>query len=343
MNRAPFVAPLFLWLAACGSKQPDPAATPTPTVLVGAIRPTQGSLPALITAYGSVAPSVAGMQTFSEAQPGQIAQLLVASGSSVRAGQPLAVFVTAPSSRSTYEQAVSALVASQKQRASTAQLLSQQLATTDQLTQADKAVSDARTALAALRAEGAGTPRHTIVAPFAGVVTNVAVAQGDRTAAGAAILTLARAGGIVVTVGVDPSLRGSLAAGQPAMLRRLSGGGTLAGRVVRVDGALNATTRLVDVDLTFPAGLLLPGEAMQVGIETGRVGGWVVPHAAVVTTGQKPHVFQIAAGKAKAVPVTVRLSSDKGDVVEGQLDPARPLIVDGAYQVGDGDAVRQAK
>jgi RND family efflux transporter MFP subunit len=268
---------------------------------------------------------------------------MVASGSSVRAGQPLALFVTAPTSRSSYQQAVSALAAAQKQRVSTAQLLSQQLATTDQLTQADKAVSDARTALAALRAEGAGAPRHTIVAPFAGVVTTVAVAQGDRTAAGATILTLARTGGIVVRVGIDPSLRGSLAAGQPATLNRLSGGDVLTGRVVRVDGALNATTRLVDVDLTFPAGLLLLGEATQVAIETGRVSGWVVPHSAVVTTGQKPHVFQIAGGKAKAVPVTLRLSSDKIDVIDGKIELGRPLIVDGAFQVNDDDAVRQGK
>jgi len=343
MRAAILVAPLVLSLAACGGTQPDPAATPTPTAMVRAIRPTRGSLPALVTAYGSVAPSVAGTRTFSEAQPGQIAQLLVAPGGSVRAGQPLAVFVTAPMSRSTYQQAVTALATARKQRATTAQLLSQQLATLDQLTQSDKAVSDARTALAALQAEGAGTPRHTIVAPFAGVITTVAVAQGDRIAAGVAILTLARSGGIVVTVGVDSSLRSGLAAGQAATLKRLSGGGTLAGRVVRVDGALNATTRLVDVDLTFPAGLLLPGEAMHVSIETGRVPGWVVPHAAVVTTGQKPHVFQIAGGKAKAVPVTLRLSSDGGDVVEGPLDPARPLIVEGAYQVNDGDAVRQGR
>ncbi|MDG6745508.1 efflux RND transporter periplasmic adaptor subunit, partial [Staphylococcus aureus] len=272
-----------------------------------------------------------------------VTRLLVAPGSSVRAGQPLATFVTAPSARSTYSQAISALAAAQKARASTAQLLAQQLATTDQLVQADKAVSDARVALAALRAEGAGSPSHTIVAPFAGVVTAVSVAQGDRTQPGAAIFTVARAGAIVVTVGVDPAQRGALAAGQSATLTRLSGGGTVTGRVVRVDGALNTTTRMIDVDLTFPSGTLLPGEAMQVAIETGRTPGWVVPHAAVVTTGATPHVFQIIGGKAKAVPVAIRQSSDKGDVVAGALDARLPLIVDGAYQVNDGDAVRRSK
>ena len=65
-----------------------------------------------------------------------------------------------------------------------------------------------------------------------------------------------------------------------------------------------------------------------------------MPHAAVVTAGGRPRVFQIRDGKAKAVPVAVRLSSDAGDVVDGALSPRLPLIVAGAYQVTDGDAVR---
>ena len=333
---------LLLLVTACSgaSTAPDASNTPTPSVLVDTVAPRQGALPAIVTAYGSVAPSEIGTRTFNEAQPGQVTRLFVAPGSAVKAGQSLATFVTAPTSRSAYEQAVSALAAAQKARTTTAQLLAQQLATTDQLVQADKAVSDARTSLAALRAEGAGTPVHTIVAPFAGVVTAVAVAQGDRTAAGATILTVARSGGIVVTVGIDPSQRGAVVVGQAASLKRLSGGGTIEGRVVRVDGALNAVTKMVDVDLSFPAGALLPGEPMQVDIRTGAVNGWVVPHAAVVTAGGSPKIFQVHSGKAKAVPVTIRLSSDAGDVVDGALSPRIPLIVAGAYQVTDGDAVR---
>jgi len=333
---------LLLLVTACssGSPAPDASDTPTPSVFVNTVAPRQGALPAIVTAYGSVAPSEIGTRTFNEAQPGQVTRLFVAPGSAVKAGQALAIFVTAPTSRSTYAQAVSALAAAQKARASTAQLLAQQLATTDQLVQADKAVSDARTSLAALRAEGAGTPVHTIVAPFAGIVTAVAVAQGDRTAAGATILTVARSGGIVVTVGIDPSQRGAVVVGQAASLKRLSGGGTIEGRVVRVDGALNAVTKMVDVDLSFPAGALLPGEPMQVDIRTGAVNGWVVPHATVVTAGGSPKIFQVQSGKAKAVPVTIRLSSDAGDVVDGALSPRIPLIVAGAYQVTDGDAVR---
>ncbi|PMU30522.1 efflux transporter periplasmic adaptor subunit, partial [Pseudomonas sp. FW305-47B] len=85
------------------------------------------------------------------------------------------------------------------------------------------------------------------------------------------LLTVARAGGIVVTAGVDPAERDKVAIGQSASVLRLSGGAALSGHVLRVSQALNAKTRMVDVDITFPAGALLPGEAIQVAIATGQV------------------------------------------------------------------------
>jgi len=144
-----------------------------------------------------------------------------------------------------------------------------------------------------------------------------------------------------VTVGVDPARRAALSVGQPARLAPLAGGAPIMGHVLRIDSTLNPRTRMIDVDLAFPSGVLLPGEGVQAMIATGQVSGWVVPHKAVVTADGPAHLFQAVGGKAKAVPVRVTLSSDSGDVVEGALDPARPIIVDGAYQVQDGIAIRQ--
>lgn len=333
--------PLALVLAGCGAESDETKSGPH-SVMVSTVAAQQGALPQTVAAYGSVAPALNGAQTFSEAQPGQVTSLLVTPGAQVRRGQALAVFVPAPASRSGYLQAVEALNSARKQRATTAQLLAQQLATQDQLVQADKAVADARTALAALQAEGAGRAVHTLTAPYDGIVTTISVAQGDRTPAGATLLTVARAGGIVATAGIDPAERGTVAVGQSASLRRLSGGPALAGHVLRVSQAVNARTRLIDVDIAFPGGALLPGEAIQVAIMTGHVSGWVVPHRAVVTAGGSPHVFQLLGDKAKAVPVTILLASDAGDVVSGAIVPQRRLIVDGAYQVSDGDSVRWA-
>lgn len=341
MRRMIALSALLAPLAGCGTPPDADRQEGEPSVLVTLTRPTRGSLPQEIEAFGAATPATNGTETISMAQPGQITSLAVTPGSAVHAGQTLATFALAPTARSTFLQAQEALLAAQKQRASTAQLLAQQLATRDQLVQADKAVSDARVALAGLRAEGAGQAVQTLRAPFAGVVIAISAAQGDRTLPGAPIMTLARAGGIVVTVGVDPARRAALSVGQPARLAPLAGGVPIMGHVLRIDSTLNPRTRMIDVDLAFPSGALLPGEGVQAMIATGQVSGWVVPHKAVVTADGPAHVFQAVGGKAKAVPVRVALSSDSGDVVEGALDPARPIIVDGAYQVQDGIAIRQ--
>nr|WP_208413614.1 efflux RND transporter periplasmic adaptor subunit [Sphingomonas leidyi] len=326
-------------LAACGGGRPDDRAEPS--ALVTVVRPVQGSLPMLVEAYGTAAAAGNGQQTISISQPGQVLRLLVTAGVAVRSGQPLLVFAVAPTARSAYAQAADAVKAATSQRDSTAQLLGQQLATRDQLAQAEKALADARAQLAALRAEGAGSGTITFRAPFDGVVATVPVAAGDRTQPGAALATVARSGAMVITTGVDPAQRDRIRVGAEARLTRMEGGGTVTGHVVRVDSILNPVTRQVDVDIAYPAGSFLAGEAVRVATVTGEAHGWIVPHKAVAFDANgKAMLFQIAGGKARAVPVQLLASTPERDVVSGPVAPGQPLILDGAYQVADGDAVR---
>lgn len=81
---------------------------------------------------------------------------------------------------------------------------------------------------------------------------------------------------------------------------------------------------------------------MRVQIRAGEAAGWLVPHRAVVTAEGAARVFQVATGKAVAVPVRIVLTTAATDVVEGGIVADRPLIVDGAYQVETGGAVRTA-
>lgn len=339
MKFAAILLALSLALLGCG---PSPAPPPTPSVLVTVVQPARGRLPNLVTVYGSAGPALNGSQTISVPQPGQVTRLAITPGSAVRKGQPLIVFTVDPTTLGAYRQAVNALSVAQKQRATTAQLLSQQLATRDQLTQADKAVSDAASALDGLRQAGGGEAVKTLTAPFDGIVSTIPVAEGDRTQAGAALLVIAKTSAIVATVGVDPVLRTSVQVGQSASIERLSGGPPATGRVLRVDSALNTKTRQINVDLGFSGASFLPGEAVRAAIDVGQVRGWVVPHRAVVTASGKALVYQVANGKAVAVEVTLGLTGTTRDVVQGPIVANRDLIVDGAYQVTDGGAVRLA-
>lgn len=313
------------------------------SVAVQVAAPQRGSAPTVVTAYGQAGPASQSIRSLNLAQPGQIEAVLVTAGQSVKRGQPLVRVTTAPASVASYRQAESALALAQAQRAHTQKLLSAQLATTDQMAGADKALIDAQAQLAALARDGAGRAATTLSAPFDGVVASLPVALGDRPAAGAALVTLAPASALQVSVGVEPGWRRQLRIGQSAQLEPLGGGEIINGRVVRIDSVLNPRTRQVDVDVATAPGAALSGEAFRAKITVGGRDGWLAPHGAVLVEANHAFVFQVSGTKAVRVDVTLVQVGRDTDVVEGPIDPKRPLVTVGAYQLGNGSAVRVAR
>jgi membrane fusion protein (multidrug efflux system) len=326
----------LLALAGCGTIS---AAEP-PSVLVSVQTPTRGSVPDTLTAYGTATPAMNGGTTLSVQSDGQVLKLLLTPGAAVNAGQPILEFEISSAARSTFEQATSALALAKQEQTRTARLLAQQLATRDQMGRADKAVSDAQAALTALEREYGGKPRRMIVAPFDGVVSAIPVAQGARVPPGVPLAILTRTGGLVVTVGIEPSQRLRLKLGQPAQLEALNGAEPArAGTVARIDHVLNPTTRLLDADIAVTEPML-QGETFRVRIETGQLQGWLVPRDAVLTDAQGAYVFQVSGGKAARVAVKLIGTNRTTAVVDGQVDPRRLLVTQGNYQLSDGMAVR---
>jgi RND family efflux transporter MFP subunit len=312
-----------------------------PSVLVTTVPPQQGSAPEILTVYGSAEPAPNGMVSVSLLRAGQVTALYAAAGQAVRSGDKLLEFGADPAAVATYEQAASTLEAAKRDRAQTAALVGQQLATRAQLAHADKAVADARSALDALDRAGGGKRSETIRAPFDAVVASVAVAQGDRLQAAAPLLQLARLDRLVIAVGVEPAQRGKITVGAPANLELLGGDGEqLAGTVASVAGQVDSKARLVECLVQPAGGQLLPGAAYRVGIEIGRPSGWLVPREAVLLDDDGAHLFQVKDDKAVAVPVRVLGQSGEDSLVDGALDPAAPIVASGSYQLTDGAAIR---
>ena len=340
--------------------QGDANGASQPSVLVTTETPHQGSLPRTVTAYGSVqAAPGGGSETRSLLRAGQVTRVMVVPGDAVHRGQALLALSAEPAALAAYKQAVDTLALARNERTHTAQLLAQHLATRDQLAQADKAVADAQANLDALNRAGGGSAEQTLKAPFDGVVSNLPVEPGTRVAAQTPLVTLARSSRLVAAVGVEPAQRGLVGPGQPARIEPLYGGGPEPGSVLSVGAMLDATTRLVPVLVDPPqidpkdtslqgaaqpeagAAGLLPGEPVRVVVQVGEMRGWLVPRDAVLTDAKGAYVFQVAGGKA--VRVDVRAVGMKGDttVVAGPLDPVRPLVTTGSYQLQDGGLVRE--
>jgi membrane fusion protein (multidrug efflux system) len=311
-----------------------------PSVAVQTQLPRQGGVPDLITTYGSAGPALDGGLTLSLQQEGRIVAIAVTPGERVAAGMGLLDFAASPAAMSAYQQAISAVATARQQRAHTTQLLAQQLATRDQLAQSDKAVADAQAMLDALKREAADQPQQTLTAPFDGIIATIPVAQGDRVQPGANLMTITRLDGLVVTVGIDPEARGRVHPGDPVHLTSLSGNESLDGKLLRVDGTLNPKTRLIDADVSVPAGSIISGMAFRADITVGYLTGWIVPHDAIMTDDKGAYLFQVAGTTAARVDVRVVGAASAGDVVQGLLDPQRGIVVEGNYQLSDKATIR---
>ncbi len=295
-----------------------------------------------MTVYGAAAPATGTLQTLSLKQPARVEAILVAPGALVKGGQRLLAYSLDPASVGAYRQATAALTLAQAQEAHANQLFAQQIATRDQVAQAEASLRSAQANLAALAQQGAGVPAGGVSAPFDGVVVSIPVAAGDQAPAGAPLITVARGVGLVITAGFDPSAAARLRVGQAATVQSLSGGQAAPGRVLRVSGALNPRTRLLDADIGVPGGGLILGDAFRAAVTVGQVAGWIAPHASVLNDGQRDYVFQVSGGKARRVNVSLIRSAGDVDVIQGPLDPRLPLVANGAYQLENGAQVRTA-
>ncbi|WP_077444587.1 efflux RND transporter periplasmic adaptor subunit [Rhodanobacter sp. C05] len=339
-----FFAPVTLacLLAACAGGQGDAAEQGDKVSALVTTQPTRhGSLPEIVSAYGTAAPALDAATTLSVQAEGSVEHFEVAAGAVVKRGQPLLSFALAPAVVATYRQAQTAWELARTQRVHTEQLLSQQLATRDQLAQADKALSDARSTLDALRKQQGDEAVFMLRAPYDGIVSTVVANQGDVLQAGAPLLAMARGDGVVVSVGIEPDAAHPVSVGDRANLVPLGSGATVSGVVKRVAGMLDAHTHLLDADIV-PTGAVVVGAGYRADIAIGQWQGWLVPRDALVGDGDAWQVFQVADGKAVKVAVRIVGESDTVTVVSGELDPQRPLVVVGNTQLDDGMAVHSA-
>jgi RND family efflux transporter MFP subunit len=319
-----------------GGDAPSVAAS----VLVQTAALKQGSLPRTVVAYGIVQANPAAHNSLMAPVAATVADVYVRVGQTVAKGDPLVQLAPTPTTVAAYAAAVSSARVAADALMRTRQLRAESLATEPQVTAAEKADSDARTALAAMQAQGAAGP-STLRAPAAAVVTALTANTSAIVAEGAPLLELAQANGLIFVAGVVAAQAATIKVGNAAQVTSIGGAGTVAAKVSMRGAAVDPGTGLVPVEFSLPAGGLLPGESAQASITTGDVHGYVVPHEAVLVhdTGDT-YVVQDVKGAAKTVPVKVVLSTGESDVIDGPLDATAPLILAGAYQLQDGMKVR---
>lgn len=310
-----------------------------------ATRPVQKqTLANALTVFGDV--TTGTVVTVSFPRAGQITQLRVMAGQRVAAGAALATLSSDPTAQLAFAQAASAARFAQGELDRNQQLFALQLATRSQVDAARKALQDANANLVAQRSLGGDLGQAVVVAPFDGVVVALSAAQGDRLAAGAAILQLGHTDALRVQLGIEPSQSRLVRVGMPVTLSPLqTPGQSVSGKINEVQDLVNPKTQLVSATVVLPVGAanyLLPGTHAQGVIQIGRQDGWAVPRDAVLSDDKGTYLFQVAGGKAHRINVTKGTESADAVAVDGALDPALPVVVLGNYELTEGMAVRES-
>lgn len=312
------------------------------SVLVTLSHLKEGTLPSVVTGYGTVGAANSGRQTIMAPQSAVVGRIFVRLGEQVAAGAPLLELAPSPASAASYMQAKSALTVAEQLVTSTNRLVSLHLATAQQVADAKKAESDARAQLKALETVGAAGPK-IMRAPFPAIVTALAATPGAIVTEGAALLDLAAPGRLVLTVGVVPAQAAAIAVNDSATVTVVGGTASATGQVLVRGAVAEADTGLVPVDIALPPGKFLPGEMAEAAITTGELHGYVVPHDAIlVNDSGAPYVVQAVNGTAKKVPVQVLGAHGDQDVIAGALDDRAPLVLAGNYQLDNGMKIRLA-
>lgn len=336
MMRRWLIVSLALACAACSAPEP-PVGTPGAAVEVAS--PTRGSLPNIVRAYGVAEPSANGSTSVNAPLEGQVSRWIVVAGQTLRRGDPLLEFTPSPASLAMYRQLQHALTLASEQRSTAHAMFERQLATRDQLAQADKAFDDARAALASLPPAGAADGRSTLTTPTDGVVASLGAVAGNQVAAGSSLVTLVRAHGLSVRAGVEPADASRVHPGQSVELHALDENRSAHGQVTAVAGALDSTTRLVTVVIDLDQDTLA-GTAWRADIQIGTWQGWRMPCDSIVDAEGDAHVFQVDHGKAHRVKVQLLGSQSDSCVVSGSIDAQLPLVIVGASPLDDDLAVR---
>lgn len=262
---------------------------------------------------------------------GAIVALEVKAGDSVKAGQTLARIdaraaeQNASASEAQVRSAQALLDVAGKDFDRQKQLFEKQYISQAALERAESQFKASQAQAAALLAQ-AGAARtqsgfYAVRAPFAGVVADVPVAQGDMAMPGRALLTLYEPGALRVTAAVPQSALSLPPKGLKVEFPGLPEAQRwLDAAPVQVLPTVDAATHTVQLRIALPPSLtsVSPGAFARVWVPSaapGAAGRLYVPAVAVVRRAEMSGVYVVDAN-GKALLRQVRLGRSAGDSIE---------------------------
>lgn len=295
---------------------------------------TEGVLPVSINAVGSVAYNEREVAMVQARSSGYIERLFVrAPFDPVRKGQALA------------ELYVPDWVAAQEEYLAVRRMGEAQRELRDAARQRMRLAGMTEDQIRLVESSGKVHPRMTVVAPIAGIATELAARDGVTVAAGTPLMRINGLGTVWVEAEVPERLVAIVRPGSPAQVTVPARGGVvLQGKVTALLSTVDAATRTLKARIELPnsGGDLVPGMFVSVSIRGAQAHAtMLVPSEAVIQTGTRAMVM-IADGQGHFAPVEV----DIGAEVNGQtqirkgLTVGQQVVVSGQFLVDSEASLR---
>jgi len=273
---------------------------------------------------------------------GRVVEVLVRSGDTVKAGQPLIQIEAndaadaATASAATASGAVARLASARADYARAQRLRAQEYISAAAMERIEAALhsaeADAQAATAAASGARARAGWRTVTAPYAGHVTDLFVTPGDLATPGRPLIALYDPAALRVVAQVPESIAAQLQGAKPASLAVEPGQPPVQATHWTVVNAVDPVTHSVEVRAELPAGIhLQPGQfvRLRLSLKTAtaqlRIPARAVLHRSEVTAvyvidaAGAAHLRQVRLGPIEGDNVTVLSGLQVGELIS--LDP----------------------
>lgn len=332
-NRALPVVALLL----TGCQQPQQSAGPQP-VKVSEVAVAQAAV-GNVRSYSGTVEEASGT-SLSFPLGGTVSRVLVEVGQRVGRGQLVAT-LDGTALQSAYTAARAALSQAEDAYRRMEQLHASGSLPEIQWVEAQTALSQAQSAEQIARKN---LDDAKLLAPFAGVIAEKGVDDGENVMPGQAVVRLVDVARVKVAIAVPETEVAEVAVGSTVAIGVAAlGGATFSGRIVEKGVAASPLTRsyCVKALVDNPGGALLPGMICDLVLDDDAQGCAVVVPANVVQLdhANRRFVWVDSGGHASRRYVTTGATTAGGVVIAGGLAPGDTLIVEGQQKVSEGTPV----
>lgn len=302
----------------------------------------RGNVERTVSTYGTVEFAADRQRTLSFVKPGQVSNLLVVAGQTVKKSDSLLIVGGVPRGSPQVQQALVEVEFAERELLRVRRLVNEKLATNRDVESAEKQVAASKAGLQALGGAGGQAMR----AQADGVVARVLVQRGEQVQAGQPAVVLASSDAMTVRAGFEVEELAALKQGLRARVSPVYG----ARETKSAEATLSTLHRVVDPTTQLVEGLIhvserppwmAAGLAVRVTVVIEQKADVVrVPREALVSQGKTQGVFVVEKGHAHFRALTLGIEDHELLEVKSGLTAGAKVVTTGRSSLADGMAVR---